>query len=325
MPRDALVAIAGGLISAIAGLAFLGGSALALIFVYLAPVPILLVGLSKGPKAATIAAGAGFLATGAIGGMLMAGLYGLVYALPAWLITRSVMLQRPSGPGDNAGDQMDTEWYPIGPALTALAMLATGFILLGHFNAGELGLKGLLTAHMGKAIGVLVPMADEAWRGRAINVILPLFPGAVGASWVMLTVVNAVIAQGMLVRMGRNLRPSPAYAELELPLWASWPLVLSAGAALSGPLMGMEDLGYLGRNTAMVLAVPYFFLGLAVIHTLARRVTATTAVLTVVYMVIIMSGWAALVVAGVGVTEQWIGLRDRSGKSSAGPGSGEDE
>ncbi len=159
MPRDALIAITGGLISAIAGLAFLGGSVFALIFVYLAPVPILLVGLSKGPKAATIAAGTGFLATGAFGGMLMAGLYGLVYALPAWMITRSVMLQRPSGPGDNADDQMDAEWYPIGPALTGLAMLATGFILLGHFNAGELGLN------IDQAI------AFEKRHGRKFNVL----------------------------------------------------------------------------------------------------------------------------------------------------------
>jgi len=336
MQRDALIAIASGLLSAFTALAYLGGSAVALIFVYLAPVPILLVGLGKGTKAATIAAGTGFIATGAMGGMLLAGIYGMVYALPAWIVTRFVMQQRPTGSGPTGtgssdttgtGDQAGVEWYPIGPALTALALLATGLILMAELMTGDAGLKGTIEAHMAEAFQVLVPMADEVWRERAIEVVLPLFPGAVGVSWVILTAVNAVIAQGALVRMGRNLRPSPAYAELDLPQWASWPLILSAGAALSGPLLGMEDIGYLGRNTAMVMAVPYFFLGLAVIHTLARRVTATTTILVVVYLVVLMSGWAALVVAGVGVVEQWVGLRDRSKELDAGtgPGSGNDE
>jgi len=331
MQRDALIAIASGLMSAFFALAYLGGSALTLILVYLAPVPILLVGLGKGPRAATIAAGTGFLATGALGGLSLAGIYGLVYALPAWMVTRLVMLQRQTatnltGSETTGGEnKAESEWYPIGPALAALALLATGMILLAEFSAGEMGLKGTLEAHMAEAFQLLVPTTDEAWRSRAIDVILPLFPGAVGVSWVTLTAVNAVIAQGVLVRAGRNLRPSPAYAELDLPQWASWPLVLSAGAALSGPLLGMEDLGYLGHNTAMVTAIPYFFLGLAVIHTLARRVKATSAVLVAVYLVVLMSGWAALVVAGVGVVEQWVGLRDRSTELNTGPRPGDDD
>ena len=81
--------------------------------------------------------------------------------------------------------------------------------------------------------------------------------------------------------------------------------------ALIGNLLGAEELGYAAYNVAMVVAVPYFFLGLAVIHTLARRVASPTMILVGVYGVIIVSMWAAVVVAGVGVAEQWIGLRDR--------------
>ncbi len=325
MHRDILVAIAGGLLSAFASMAFLGGSAFALVFVYLAPVPILLVGLGKGPKAATIAAGTGFIATGVLGGLLLAGVYGLMYALPAWTVARFVMLQRPSAFNGEVGDQSGAVWYPIGPALAALAVLASGFILLGHFSAGDQGLKEMLNAQIGEAFQALVPMTGGVQNSRMIEMILPIFPGAVGASWVLMSVFNAVIAQKILVRMGQNLRPSPAYAELSLPQWASWPLVLSAGAALTGPLLGMEDLGYLGRNTALVMAIPYFFLGLAVIHTLARRVSATGAVLFGVYLVVLLSGWAAIVVAGVGVTELWVGLRERSENLDVGPKSGEDE
>jgi len=321
MPRDALIAIVGGLLSAFAAMAFQGGSAMVLVFVYLAPVPILLVGLGRGPGSALIAAATGFVATGVFGGLLLAGMYGLVYALPAWILARYAVSQQqsPDDSGTSGG------WPSVGVPLAVLALLAASIILLADINAGGVGLRGSLHAYMAEVISVLAPTADGDWRGKMINNILPLFPGAVGVSWVILTVVNAIIAQGILVRIGRNLRPSPAYAELQLPQWVSWPLVLSAGAALSGPLLGMEDLGYVGRNSAMVTAVPFFFLGLAVIHTLARRVAATTAVLVVVYLVVILSGWAALVVAGVGVTELWVGLRDRTGKLDAGPRPGDDE
>jgi len=317
MSRDAQIAIAGGLLSAFVFMALPNGSALALIFIYLIPFPIFAIGLGGSRRAATIAAGTGLIATSVFGDVLLAGIYGFVFAIPALLVTRIVMSQSASG----TDEQADAKWASIGPALVALALLAAGLILMVDVGVGNLGLKQMLSAQLGDAFKVLVPLADQARHNRMIEMILPIFPGAVGSSWVLMTVFNAVIAQGVLVRLGRNLRPSPAYAELELPQWASWPLILSAGAALTGPLMGMDDLGYLGRNTAMVLALPYFFLGLAVVHTLARRVAATMIVLIVVYTVVLLSGWAALVIAGVGVTEHWIGLRARSEKSNTGPGS----
>jgi hypothetical protein len=332
MQRDALIAIAGGLMSAFASVAYLGGSALALIFVYLAPVPILLVGLGIGPKAATIAALTGFLVTGGLGGMLLAdgglflaGVYGLMYALPAWIVARLVMHQRLLVSDSGVGGKTETKWVSIGPALVALALMASGFILIGHFSTGDLGLKGSIEALSGDVIEMMVSITGDPRVGERISSLLSITPGITAAFWVILSVINAVIAQKILVRLGRNLRPSPAYAELTLPQWASWPLVLSAGAALSGPVLGMENLGYLGRNTALVMATPYLFLGLAVIHTLARRVAATTPVLVAVYLVVLMSGWATMVVAGVGVIEQWIGLRGRSDKLDAGHQSGENE
>ena len=75
----------------------------------------------------------------------------------------------------------------------------------------------------------------------------------------------------------------------------------------------------------MVLALPYFFLGLAVFHTLARRVSSTKALLVVFYLVIVISIWATLVVAGIGVVEQWYGLRDRIKSSPARGDQGDDD
>ena len=57
------------------------------------------------------------------------------------------------------------------------------------------------------------------------------------------------------------------------------------------------------------------------VHTLARRVAFTGPVLVALYMVILVSGWAAVVVAGIGIAEQWVGLRHRApnGNGDAGP------
>jgi hypothetical protein len=132
----------------------------------------------------------------------------------------------------------------------------------------------------------------------------------------VMSVVNAVLAQHLVTRMKRNLRPTPAYADLLLPQWMSWPLIGSAALAL----IGSGDLQFTGRNLTLVLAVPFFFVGLAVVHTWARRVAYTGVVVVVFYLILLLSGWAMLAVAGLGMAEQWIGLRGRfAGSSRSGP------
>ena len=122
-----------------------------------------------------------------------------------------------------------------------------------------------------------------------------------------MTLLNAIIAQNVLVRMKKALRPTPAYADLQLPQWISWPLVAAAALAL----LGAGEMEYTGRNLAMILALPLFFLGLAVVHTWARSLSGGGMVLVAFYLILVLSGWAALVVAGIGLVELWSGLRHR--------------
>ncbi len=87
----------------------------------------------------------------------------------------------------------------------------------------------------------------------------------------------------------------------------------SAADALLGP----GELEYIGRNLVIILAVPFFFLGLAVIHALARRAVPMAMLLAVFYFVfyglLLFTGWAAMMaVAAIGLIEQWGGgLRRR--------------
>ena len=72
MQRDALIAIGGGLLSAVAAVSFFGGSVFSILFVYFSAVPLLLVGLGLGPKAVTIAVAAGIVATALTGNLMHA-------------------------------------------------------------------------------------------------------------------------------------------------------------------------------------------------------------------------------------------------------------
>lgn len=311
MPKETLIAIGAGVLSAFSALAFLGHLPGAFAYVYLAPLPLFLVGFSLGPKKAAFSGAAGFMTAGMVGGGFSAGIYGLTQALPVWLVVRQLLLQRPSI--DQSGEAIEpvkTDWYPPGEMLCWLAMLAASILaFFAWYSAnGEQGLSAQVTENLGSILKGLSPDLPSESRDNMVAIISPMFPGALACSWLIMTIVNAALAQGILTKFEKNLRPSPVYMDLELPQWMSWPLVLSAALAL----MGSGEIEYTGRNLAMVTALPYFFLGLAVVHTWAKRVSFPGFVLFTLYLVMVVSGWAVILVAGIGVAEQWVGLRNRT-------------
>jgi len=309
MSKETLIAIGAGLLSAAAALAFLSRAPGSLIIVYLASLPLLMAGLALGQRAVAIAAAVGFMTAGLFGGAFIAGVFGLMQALPAWLLVRQLLRQSP-GPGGRV------DWYPVGETLSWLTLLAAALlVMIAIGNAGgDSGFLGLVSDRFDFVLRRMAPHASDGLRARTVAKWAPLLPGMAGGSWLLMCIVNAVLAQAILVRLGRNLRPTPVYAETTLPHWISWPLV--AAAALS--LIGSGDLQYAGRSLAMVLAVPFFFVGLAVVHTLARRVAYKGMVLVSFYLVLMLWEWAMVAVAGIGVAEQWYGLRHRFSGPSAG-------
>ncbi len=311
MPRDVLIAIGGGLLSAVAAVAFFGGSAFSILFVYFASVPLMMVGLGLGPRFALIAAGAGICATGIAGGLLSAGLFSLIQALPAWMISQLLVMRQPNGPTDLTTGATPAPVYGYSPglALGFLTLVSSLLIVVVAVGAGGEGLKAMVETYLETAFKFMAPTMDDQGKQQLVATLSAFFPGAIGASWVTMIAINAVVAQKVLTRLGKNLVPTPDFSGIDIPLWMSSPLIGAAGCALAGNILGLDGLAYVGYNVAMVIATAYFFLGLAVIHTLARRVKTPGLVLIGVYAVIIISLWGAVVVAGVGVAEQWIGLR----------------
>jgi hypothetical protein len=318
MTRDLLFAVAAGVASALAGLAFLARAPGAILLIYLGPLPLMLVGLGLGVRATFAAASVGALVSGLLAGAPAALLYAIGHALPSLIVVWLGLGKRVGvdilvdGSAEDGPTESPipgpAEWYPHGHIVAWLAVLAAAMIVGAAllFSSGE-GFRATVSEHIERGLAALIPMLGGTDRTNVIAIIVGLFPGWIGVSWVAMGVVNAIAAEAILTRAGRALRPKPAWADLTLPDWLSWALVGAALLALIGP----GDVGYTGRNLALALALPHFLLGLAVVHGLVRRTPQPRAILAGFYVVLFVSAWALLVVAAVGVLEHWIGLRNR--------------
>lgn len=318
MSKETLIAIGAGVVAALAATAFQSRAPGAMMLVYFADLPLFMAGLGLGPQVMAISGAVGFMIAGLIGGGLAATIFAMTQALPAWLVVRQILLQRSpgiTGGGDEEEEQKgNVEWFPIGDTLCWLTMLAAAALVaaaMAGLSRGE-GLSILISDNLEQLLQAMAPQWDPGQRAEIVAIMVPMFPGAIGASWLVMTIVNATLAQGILVRWSTPIRPTPSYSGLQLPQWISWPLIAAALLAL----LGSGEMEYTGRNLAMILAVPFFFLGLAVIHTWAQRTPYTGPALVAFYLVLILSGWAALIVAGIGVFELWSGLRRLMGGAS---------
>ena len=300
MSKDMLISIGAGATSGFASLAFLSGLSGSMIAVYLALLPLLLVGIDQGIKALTISCATGVVASVIAGNLFFGGLFIIIYASPAWIITTQA-LRKHSMP-DTKSDQ----WYPAGSILCSLSVFSAALLMMAMiWSQGEVGgLQGLIRSYLDNALTNILPMNEDV-RGSLVRLIVPLFPGYMGISWVLMIVFNAAIALAILERSGRTDRPRTKLANLTLPDWISWFIVVAASIIL----FSHDELEFFSRNLILILAVPFFFLGLAVLHNLASHVTFPRLLLTAFYMALILSGWIVLMTTLTGIIEQWFGLR----------------
>lgn len=309
MNKDLPIAIAAGAASATLGFALVTGGAFALLLGYLAALPILVVGFAKGYRAAAIAGLSGAFLTGIFGGSMTALLFAVIHALPAWLIVRVTLMAAPSTGGQAAPQTGSVGFMPIGVVVAMVTLMAGVFFLIvaTMLAQSEPGLLGLVEGTLNDAMMIFAAAATDAQRDTFVQSIAPWLPGAIGASWITMILINASIAMTILSRNGKSLRPRPIYSQIILPDFLAWPLVVSAALALV--LDG--DAGYAFRNLTLVLATPYFFLGLAVVHAMAKLVSYGKGLLIIFYITILMSVWCMLAVTGLGMIEQWAGIRRR--------------
>jgi len=291
------------------------------LFMLLVPLPLFLSGLSMGPSAVTLSAVAACLAlslmiivsAAQISGSLAlaladgAGMFigtAITLGVPVVVLVRQALLSRTTDDGS-------VEWYPPGPLvmwLTGIGVLLLGFSLLSFllFAAGP-SLEAIFTGQLAEALRLMLPEAEDPQLQEAAAAAAQIGLGAGLDSWLMVIAANGILAQGVLGRFGRNLRPAPDITELELPQWLG--LALAAAALFS--LLAPGDVGFVARSVLLVLLLPYFFAGLAVVHAACRNRGPRAVLLIVFYLILVMFAWPAALVAGLGLLDQTFGLRRR--------------
>jgi len=295
----AAVALACGGVGGCLYLAVMLGTPGGLVLVYMTQLPLFLAGLWLGTGASVLAGLTGTLVLLGASDLLGAAIFAAINAVPVALLVRQALLARRTGDGTVA-------WYPPGLLtawLTALGLagIAAAFLLLG----GPEELRATLRGVVGEALDRLArnPLPN---RDQVAEALAAVIPGIVAASWMVMLVANAALAQGVLARFGANWRPSPDLAGLGLPRWVPVALGLAAAAVVFG---GTPR--FVGINMLIALSVPFCLAGLAVLHAAARRLSHPAMALTGFYVMGALFGWPFLAVAVLGLLESWLGLRHR--------------
>jgi hypothetical protein len=294
----AAVAIACGGVGACLYLAAMLGTPGGLILVYMTQLPLFIAGLWLGAGAAALAGLTGAFVLLAVSDRLGAAVFAALNAVPVAVLVRQALLAR-------SGSDGTVVWYPLG-LLTAwltgfaLAGIAAVLLLLG-------GPEGLQSALRSVVSGVLETLTRRTLNSdQAVEMVAMVIPGIVAASWMIMLVANATLAQGVLARFGANWRPSPDLAGLGLPLWVPVALGLAAAAVVFG-----GGLRFIGINMLIALSVPFCLAGLAVLHAVARHMSHPAMALVGFYTLAGLFGWPFLAVALLGLLESWLGLRHR--------------
>jgi len=225
-------------------------------------------------------------------------------AIPAAIMVREAL--RPVRAADGSA-----KWRSGGALLLWLAGLGVAGVgsLVAYF--GLFG--GGLAAKVGELLGVAPAAAEMAAR---------IVPGLGVASWMAVFAVDGVVAEWLAERFGFAIRPPIDMKRLSLPLWIG-PILMVAG--LAGAVLRHGAVGVVCLNSAIVLLVPFAFLGLAMIHALAADRPGGPALVVGAYIVLLASpallGWRGLLIltlmlAGLGSADQLVDFRDMRGLRS---------
>jgi predicted membrane protein DUF2232 len=275
-------------------------SLILVILVYLSQLPLFIGGLWLGVGVALAAGVTASIMLLAASNIMAALMFAAVNVVPVILLVRQALLAR-------TGTAGAIEWYPPGLLaawLTGLGLtaIAVAFLLFGGADNIQLATRERLAAALDGLF-----KENAAGRDELAGFFAMVMPGLIAASWMAMTVINGVLAQGLLARFGASWRPSPALVTLSLPMWFPVVPVLATVATVLGGSMR-----FLGINMMIVLTVPFCLTGLAVLHIIAYRFSHPAILLVSFYVLAGVFGWPLLLITFLGLIDASLRLRGRS-------------
>lgn len=307
MQRAQLIPLGAGVVAALLHLSVTLGSPGAFMLAYFAQAPIVATGLALGfmPAAVAAAIAAVLVALGSPGvGAL--SFFVLTSALPVLIIVYFAIQNRIR---DGVGEDGSVEWYPVGRLLGWLTVLALVAFVAAYlvFLGAENGVRGATETYLRNVLGALRNVqADAAAVDQLITTMAAIFPAVAAASWLLMIVVNGVMAQKFLTASGKNLRPIPAYSEIEVPIWPAAVVIFGGLVAIFG-----GNAGFFGINVMLIGTIPFFFIGLAVLHSISAAWPGRLFLLVGAYLFLVLLVWPAAIIALLGLIEHWVRLRER--------------
>lgn len=273
VPQTRLTAIvAAGFVSAFAVLWVLRGLPLGGALMWLSPLPLYACGFAFGAAAAALAAGAAALPMLLLGDLAAMLSHAMTVGAPVVLTTLLALWGlRPA------------EAPRIGAPVAALALLAAAMFAFAAYTLSDQpdGLAGALRATFHQVLTEAGGVPDEVAR-QVADMAARIVPVAIGLWFLGAMALNAVFAQALVRRMGLLSRAPVLFSAFTLPRWYA-PLPVLCGIAA---LMLKGDARYLAGGLSEILLLPFFLLGLSVVHALARRTKTPRGWLAAFYIVL---------------------------------------
>ncbi|MBF0189122.1 MAG: DUF2232 domain-containing protein, partial [Magnetococcales bacterium] len=269
----------------------------------LAPLPLYLVGIRFGVRAVWLSSVVmllyGLMTTGLISVALLQTLIIVGFpALTAWLIRR----------------QWSLGYCILAAVFIALAVLLAGLLISWVVDFDPVvhvaeRIRQVTDALMASLEPGAIDAVQRAQLSRAMDqfadFFAPLFPGLFLSGWLVLQLINLQLSRHILIKMGekRFILDDPVWFRVpDLFVWA-----LVVGLALSLAVDGF--LRFAAINLCLLLAVPYFFQGLAVLQTLFNLYRIAPFFRTLFYVMLFLWLELAILVALVGLGGACLGTR----------------
>ncbi len=306
MMQTILAGIAAGIAAALLFLAPVSGTVLAFPLFILTGLPIGLAGLGWGTAAGAVAVVAGALAIFAAQSALATAAFLLLFAAPVFWVARLALLSRPL-----AGADAPREWYPLGRLLVHLAAaVAIGVVLVGFLiGFGDPRMTAEITQSLVTLFSAMQTAGTPPTAAELtpfVQFYLAIMPFSVTAILVFILTFDLWLAGVVARTSGRLQRPREKLWGVELP---NQVLVALVGVTLLAFLPGAA--GEVARVFSGALAGAAALTGLAVMHALTAGLGGRTALLVVVYALIVFSGLPLIFFAVLAVAEAVFHLRAR--------------
>jgi uncharacterized protein YybS (DUF2232 family) len=186
------------------------------------------------------------------------------------------------------------------------------FALPGEPGAAEEQIRSGFSRVLGNTMGQSVLPTEVS----GVIEMMAAMPAIIVVSWMLVHLVNGLIAQAVLVKLGRALRPTPSATSLTLPLDVAAVLAFAAAFGAFGQDPG---LAYIGRNLLLVTACAYLLAGFAAAHRWTAAFKHRRWVLGGVYVSAVLLQYPLVALTLIGLIDQLAQARQRfAGNSPTG-------